>query len=63
MLSDAAMDDCPLDLPGLTLDVRGDDEGITVLIGIGDPKLVAELHRRAGHDLESGARLRASAAQ
>jgi hypothetical protein len=60
MLSDAAMDDCPLDLPGLTLDVRGDDEGITVLMGIRDPKLVDELHRRAAHDLEAGARLRAA---
>ena len=63
MLSDADMDDCPLDLPGITLDVRGDNEGITVLIGIGDPKLVDELHRRAAHDLETGARLRSNAAQ
>jgi hypothetical protein len=54
MLSDTGMDDCPLDLPGLTLDARGDDEGITVLLGIRDPKLVEELHRRAAHDLETG---------
>jgi hypothetical protein len=60
MLSDADMDTCPVDLPGLTLDVRGDDEGITVLMGIRDPKLVDELHRRAAHDLETGARLRAA---
>jgi len=58
MLSGAGMDDCPLDLPGITLDVRGESEGITVLIGIRDPKLVEELHRRAAHDLEAGARRR-----
>jgi hypothetical protein len=62
MLSDAGMDDCPLDLPAITLDVRGDDESITVLIGVRDPTLVDELHRRAAHDLEAGARLRSNAA-
>lgn len=58
MLADAGMDDCPLDLPGITLDVRGDREGITVLIGIRDATLVEELHRRAAHDLEAGAQRR-----
>jgi hypothetical protein len=59
MLEPAAnMDDCPLDLPGLQLDARGDRDGITVSIVVLDPKLVDELHRRAAHDLESGARLR-----
>jgi hypothetical protein len=61
MLADTGMDDCPLDLPGLKLDARGDAEGITVSIAITDPELVPELQRRAAHDLEAGARLRASA--
>lgn len=50
------MDACPLDLPGLALDARGDREGITVSIVVRDPKLVDELHRRAAHELEVSAR-------
>jgi len=63
MLSDAGMESCPLDLPGIQLDARGDADGITVSISIRDPKLVDELHRRAAAELESAARLRASPAR
>ncbi|MEJ7601811.1 MAG: hypothetical protein WKG01_28190 [Kofleriaceae bacterium] len=58
MLAPAAMDDCLLDLPGLQVDARADDSGITVSISVRDPKLVSELHRRAAHDLESSEQLR-----
>jgi hypothetical protein len=54
MLAPAGMDDCPLDLPGILIDARGDRDVITVSIVIRDPKLVGELQRRAAHDLESG---------
>lgn len=54
MLAPAAMEDCPLDLPGLALDARGDTDGITVSLIVRDPSLVAELQRRAAHDLEAG---------
>ena len=63
MLAPAGMDDCPLDLPGIQLDARGDREMITVSIVIRDPKLVAELQRRAALDLESGARQRGGPAR
>ena len=57
MLAPAAMDDCLLDLPGLQVDARGDDTGITVSISVRNPKLVSEVHRRAAHDLESSEQL------
>ena len=63
MLAATGMDDCPLDLPGLVLDARGDAEGITVSMAVRDPKLVEELHRRTAHDLEAGAQLRNKSAQ
>ncbi len=46
------MDDCPLDLNGLSFDARGDSDGITVSLTIKDPKKIAELQRRVAHDLE-----------
>lgn len=60
MLAPAGMDDCPLDLPGLAFDARGDGEGITLSIIVRDPALVAELQRRAAHDLEAAAKHRAA---
>lgn len=62
MLAPADMDDCPLDLPGLALDVRGDAEGITVSIVVRDATLVGELQRRAAVELESAARQRPASA-
>jgi hypothetical protein len=56
MLALTDMDDCPLDLPGLQLDVRGDADGITVAMTVKDGKLVPELQRRVAHDLEAGQR-------
>ena len=53
MLAPAGMDDCPLDLPGLMLDARGDSDGVTVSLSVKDPKLVRELQRRTVHDLEA----------
>lgn len=52
MLAPADMDDCPLDLPGLELDARGDRDGVTVAITIRDRSLVRELQRRAATELE-----------
>jgi hypothetical protein len=47
------MEHCPLDLPGLMLDARGDGDKITLSIVIRDSSLVDELHRRAARVLES----------
>lgn len=58
MLAPSGMEDCPLDLPGIALDARGDRDGITVSIVARDPRLVPELQRRAAHDLEAAAHLR-----
>lgn len=52
MLAPAGMDDCPLDLPGLVLDARGDASGVTLSLTVRDASLVGELQRRAAHDLE-----------
>jgi hypothetical protein len=52
MLAPANMDDCPLDLPGLQIDARGNGEGITLSLSVRDPKLIPELQRRVAHDLE-----------
>jgi hypothetical protein len=59
MLAARGMEDCPLDLPNIALDARGDSDGITVSIVIRDPDLVPELQRRAAHDLEAAAHKRA----
>jgi hypothetical protein len=53
MLAPTDMDDCPLDLPGIMVDARGDEGGVTLSIVVRDPKLVDELHRRAAHELEA----------
>jgi hypothetical protein len=53
MLAPTDMDDCPLDLPGLELDARGDTSGITVSLAVKDSALIPELKRRAAHDLEA----------
>lgn len=58
MLERADMDDCPLDLPGLRIDARGDDRGVQLTMTVADPRLVPELRRRAAHDLEAAASLR-----
>jgi hypothetical protein len=58
MLAPSGMEDCPLDLPGIEVDAHGDTEGISVSIMIRDPKLVDELQRRAGHELELAASAR-----
>jgi hypothetical protein len=59
MLAPSNMEDCPLDLPGIAVDARGEEGGITVSIVVRDPNLVTELQRRAAHDLETAAQLRA----
>jgi hypothetical protein len=63
MLAPSGMDDCPLDLPDLVVDARGDTDGITVSLIVRDPHLVEELHRRAQHEIETGAALRTSTAR
>lgn len=61
MLGRTDMDDCPLDLPGIRVDARGDANGIELTITVADPQLVGELRRRAAHDLEAAQRRRAGA--
>lgn len=46
------MDDCPLDLPGLHIDARGDEGAITLVLTVHDPKLVLELQRRVAAQAE-----------
>jgi len=58
MVAPVDMADCPLDLPDIALDARGDEGGITVSIVVRDPQLIPELQRRAAHDLEAAGRLR-----
>lgn len=47
------MDECPLDLPGLLVDARGDSGGITLSLSVRDSKLVPELQRRVAKQLET----------
>lgn len=63
MLAPANMEMCPLDLPGLVVNARSDENGIFVLLGVRNPKLLPELQRRAAHDLEAGAALQANPAR
>ena len=63
MLAPAGMETCPLDLPGLVLDAKGDTDGISVSLTVRDLKLVPELQRRAAHDLEMGVTLKARRAR
>lgn len=58
MLGRADMDDCPLDLAGIRVSARGDEHGIALTITVSGPAQVAELRRRAAHDLESAQRRR-----
>lgn len=55
MLGPAGMDDCPLDLPGLRVDARGEAGEITLELAV-DDALVPELQRRTALDLESAKR-------
>jgi hypothetical protein len=60
MLGRTDMEACPLDLPGLQVSARGDASGIELTMTVNDPSLVAELQRRAAHDLETSQHRRAS---
>jgi len=61
MLSEAGMEECPLDLPGLSVQARGDKTGISVELRVKDPALVSELQRRAERELEMAAQRRGTA--
>lgn len=53
MLSHAAdMDACPLDLPGLIVEARGDDTGVTLELRVKDAAMIRELQRRVANQLE-----------
>jgi hypothetical protein len=56
MLSEAGMEQCPLDLPDLQVTAHGDRRGASVEIKVKDRALVPELQRRAAHELEVAAR-------
>jgi hypothetical protein len=53
MLGRSAMDDCPLDLPGVHVAARGDAAGIELTITIDNQALIPELRRRAAHEVEA----------
>jgi len=53
MLGRSDMDDCPLDLPGVQVSAKGDENGIELTLTVRDPSLVPELRRRAAHELEA----------
>jgi hypothetical protein len=53
MLGRSDMDDCPLDLPGVQVSAKGDENGIELTMTVRDPSLVPELQRRAAHELEA----------
>lgn len=57
------MDNCPLDLPGLLVDVRGDAEGIAISLSVRSETLVTELQRRAAIEVESSTAHHAGHAQ
>jgi hypothetical protein len=52
----SGMEMCPLDLPKLRIQARGDATGISVELTVEDPVLVPELQRRAAHELEIATR-------
>jgi hypothetical protein len=58
MLAPANMENCPLDLPGIQLDARGEADAITVSIAAGSREQVEELQRRAAHELEAAKQAR-----
>jgi hypothetical protein len=58
MLGPSDMEDCPLDLPGLAIDARGDNNGVTVSLVARDPSVIAELQRRTSKELEAASSLR-----
>ncbi len=60
MLGHTDMEACPLDLPGLQVSARGDENGIELTLTVRDPVLVPELRRRAAHDLEAAQHQRVS---
>lgn len=60
MLSEAGMEDCPLDLPNLQIQAHGDKTGISVEIRVQDRTLIPELQRRAARDLEMAAQRRSA---
>jgi hypothetical protein len=51
LLSPFGLDDSPFDLPGLHIDARGDEAGITLVLGVRDPSLTFELQRRVRDQL------------
>lgn len=51
------MDNCPLDLPGLHIDARGDEGGITLVVTVSNPKLVFELQRRVAKQAEEAGQI------
>ena len=58
MLSEAGMEECPLDLAGIEVVAHGDAGGISVQITAKDPRVVSELQRRAARELEAAAQRR-----
>jgi hypothetical protein len=55
MLTDHAMEDCPLALTGIRVLAYGDSTELSVELTARNPVLVSELQRRAAKDLEAAA--------
>lgn len=53
MLRAPHMDDCPLDLPNLTVEARGDDTHVAIWVTARDPRMVAEVQRRVERSVET----------
>ncbi|HEY4175476.1 MAG TPA: hypothetical protein VGM90_01530 [Kofleriaceae bacterium] len=53
MLGRSDMENCPLDLPAIAVDARGDLNGVTISIIARDPNTIVELQRRAALEIES----------
>lgn len=54
MLGEAGMEDCPLDLRDITVQVYGDETGISVEIAASDRTLIPELQRRVAANTRHG---------
>ena len=61
MLAPGDMDDCPLDLAGISFDAVGAKEGITLTITSKNRAVIGELQRRAAHELEKASKLQSGA--
>ncbi len=58
MMGPVEMDACPLDLPGLAIEARGQGDAVTLTISVDGDAARDELQRRTARDLEDARRRR-----